>query len=83
MTKIVGTLGPKSRPVEVISGCLKAGMCGINPFFFLFPLFYPEKMEENWENTTLGFLFPVLLLLLLLLLSPWLLFFFLSVASLF
>ncbi|KAG6690229.1 hypothetical protein I3842_10G004200 [Carya illinoinensis] len=26
MTKIVGTLGPKSRSVEVISGCLKAGM---------------------------------------------------------
>ncbi|CAL5378205.1 unnamed protein product [Camellia sinensis] len=25
-TKIVGTLGPKSRSVEVISGCLKAGM---------------------------------------------------------
>jgi hypothetical protein len=28
MTKIVGTLGPKSRSVEVISGCLKAGMSG-------------------------------------------------------
>ncbi|GAA0156325.1 kinase [Lithospermum erythrorhizon] len=26
MTKIVGTLGPRSRSVEVISGCLKAGM---------------------------------------------------------
>ncbi|KAJ7976038.1 Pyruvate kinase family protein [Quillaja saponaria] len=26
MTKIVGTLGPKSRSVEVISGCLMAGM---------------------------------------------------------
>ncbi|KAF9618165.1 hypothetical protein IFM89_000568 [Coptis chinensis] len=26
MTKIVGTLGPKSRYVEVICGCLKAGM---------------------------------------------------------
>ncbi|KAK6233871.1 hypothetical protein QUC31_006277 [Theobroma cacao] len=26
MTKIVGTLGPKSRSVEIISGCLKAGM---------------------------------------------------------
>ncbi|KAL5709644.1 pyruvate kinase [Ranunculus cassubicifolius] len=26
MTKIVGTLGPKSRSVEVISNCLKAGM---------------------------------------------------------
>lgn len=30
MTKIVGTLGPKSRSVEVISGCLKAGMSGNN-----------------------------------------------------
>lgn len=35
MTKIVGTLGPKSRSVEVISGCLTAGMCGINHFFLL------------------------------------------------
>ncbi|XVE68675.1 hypothetical protein DITRI_Ditri09bG0087700 [Diplodiscus trichospermus] len=26
MTKIVGTLGPKSRNVDIISGCLKAGM---------------------------------------------------------
>ncbi|KAM2264055.1 pyruvate kinase 1, cytosolic-like [Malus sylvestris] len=26
MTRIVGTLGPKSRSVEAISGCLKAGM---------------------------------------------------------
>ncbi|XP_048442024.1 pyruvate kinase 1, cytosolic [Pyrus x bretschneideri] len=26
MTRIVGTLGPKSRSVETISGCLKAGM---------------------------------------------------------
>ncbi|CAK8570877.1 unnamed protein product [Lathyrus sativus] len=26
MTKIVGTLGPKSRSVDVISSCLKAGM---------------------------------------------------------
>lgn len=28
MTKIVGTLGPCSRSVEVISGCLRAGMSG-------------------------------------------------------
>lgn len=28
MTKIVGTLGPKSRSVETISACLKAGMSG-------------------------------------------------------
>ncbi|KAG5239613.1 pyruvate kinase, cytosolic isozyme [Salix suchowensis] len=26
MTKIIGTLGPKSRSVEIISNCLKAGM---------------------------------------------------------
>ncbi|KAK4431083.1 Pyruvate kinase, cytosolic [Sesamum alatum] len=26
MTKIIGTLGPNSRSIEVISGCLKAGM---------------------------------------------------------
>jgi hypothetical protein len=28
MTKIVGTLGPKSRSVDTISSCLKAGMSG-------------------------------------------------------
>lgn len=32
MTKIVGTLGPKSRSVEVISACLKAGMSGISVY---------------------------------------------------
>lgn len=32
MTKIVGTLGPRSRSVEIISGCLKAGMSGIHTF---------------------------------------------------
>lgn len=36
MTKIVGTLGPKSRSVEVISGCLKAGMSGMIGFCLLF-----------------------------------------------
>lgn len=36
MTKIVGTLGPKSRSVEVISGCLKAGMSGMIGFCMLF-----------------------------------------------
>jgi hypothetical protein len=30
MTKIVGTLGPKSRSVDTISACLKAGMSGNN-----------------------------------------------------
>ena len=28
LTKIVGTLGPKSRSVDTISACLKAGMSG-------------------------------------------------------
>lgn len=41
MTKIVGTLGPKSRSVETISNCLKAGMSGMlchtfSLFIFLF-----------------------------------------------
>ena len=36
MTKIVGTLGPKSRSVDAISGCLKAGMSGLSLFFFPF-----------------------------------------------
>jgi len=31
MTKIVGTLGPKSRSVDVISQCLEAGMSGSFP----------------------------------------------------
>lgn len=29
MTKIVGTLGPRSRSVEIIARCLDAGMSGI------------------------------------------------------
>ena len=41
MTKIVGTLGPKSRSVEVISGCLKAGMSGnTQPFIIVIIQFY-------------------------------------------
>ena len=35
MTKIVGTLGSRSRSVDVISGCLTAGMSG-TIFFSLF-----------------------------------------------
>lgn len=35
MTKIVGTLGSKSRSVEIISDCLKAGMSGIVPLHLL------------------------------------------------
>jgi hypothetical protein len=38
MTKIVGTLGPKSRSVEIISDCLNAGMSGISrPLTFITP----------------------------------------------
>ena len=43
MTKIVGTLGPKSRSVEVISGCLKAGMSGMRLFLDLFVFKFFEK----------------------------------------
>lgn len=32
MTKIVGTLGPNSRSVQVISACLTAGMSGMVGF---------------------------------------------------
>ena len=35
MTKIVGTLGPKSRSVDTISGCLKTGMSGIIHMFYV------------------------------------------------
>jgi hypothetical protein len=44
MTKIVGTLGPKSRSVDTISACLKAGMSGkaipsSTARAYLFPVF--------------------------------------------
>ncbi|XP_038702427.1 pyruvate kinase 1, cytosolic-like isoform X2 [Tripterygium wilfordii] len=47
MTKIVGTLGPKSRSVEVISGCLNAGMSVAR---FDFSLGDPEHHQETLEN---------------------------------
>ncbi|CAL5356622.1 unnamed protein product [Camellia sinensis] len=47
MTKIVGTLGPRSRSVEVISGCLKAGMSVAR---FDFSLGDPEYHQETLEN---------------------------------
>ncbi|PPD90022.1 hypothetical protein GOBAR_DD13018 [Gossypium barbadense] len=47
MTKIVGTLGPKSRSVEVISGCLKAGMSVAR---FDFSWHDPEYHQETLEN---------------------------------
>ncbi|XWS43480.1 hypothetical protein CRYUN_Cryun16bG0107800 [Craigia yunnanensis] len=47
MTKIVGTLGSKSRSVEVISGCLKAGMSVAR---FDFSWHDPEYHQETLEN---------------------------------
>ncbi|KAF2307497.1 hypothetical protein GH714_029171 [Hevea brasiliensis] len=47
MTKIVGTLGPKSRSVDVISGCLKAGMSVAR---FDFSWGDPEFHQETLEN---------------------------------
>lgn len=48
MTKIVGTLGPKSRSVEVISACLKAGMSGeLRYFGFCFLVLVMELDEVN------------------------------------
>ncbi|XAR69691.1 Pyruvate kinase [Bertholletia excelsa] len=47
MTKIVGTLGPKSRSVEVISGCLQAGMSVAR---FDFSWGDPEYHQDTLEN---------------------------------
>ncbi|KAL2539806.1 Pyruvate kinase family protein [Abeliophyllum distichum] len=47
MTKIVGTLGPKSRSVEIISGCLKAGMSVAR---FDFSWGDAEYHQETLEN---------------------------------
>ncbi|XP_052875262.1 pyruvate kinase 1, cytosolic isoform X1 [Gossypium arboreum] len=47
MTKIVGTLGPRSRSVEVLSGCLKAGMSVAR---FDFSWHDPEYHQETLEN---------------------------------
>ncbi|CAI9097851.1 OLC1v1034364C1 [Oldenlandia corymbosa var. corymbosa] len=47
MTKIVGTLGPRSRSVEVISGCLKAGMSVAR---FDLSWEHPEYHQETLEN---------------------------------
>ncbi|KAL2250715.1 UNVERIFIED_CONTAM: Pyruvate kinase 1, cytosolic [Sesamum indicum] len=47
MTKIVGTLGPRSRSVEVISACLKAGMSVAR---FDFSWGDAEYHQETLEN---------------------------------
>ncbi|KAE8661567.1 Detected protein of unknown function [Hibiscus syriacus] len=47
LTKIVGTLGPRSQSVDVISGCLKAGM-SVDRFDFSWhdPNCYKETLEN-------------------------------------
>ncbi|XP_039125343.1 LOW QUALITY PROTEIN: pyruvate kinase 1, cytosolic-like [Dioscorea cayenensis subsp. rotundata] len=47
MTKIVGTLGPKSRSVEVISSCLKAGMSVARFDFSWGDIDYHQETLEN------------------------------------
>ncbi|URE42744.1 Pyruvate kinase [Musa troglodytarum] len=47
MTKIVGTLGPKSRSVEVISACLKAGMSVARFDFSWGDVEYHQETLEN------------------------------------
>ncbi|OAY79876.1 Pyruvate kinase 1, cytosolic [Ananas comosus] len=47
MTKIVGTLGPKSRSVEVISSCLKAGMSVARFDFSWGNIDYHQETLEN------------------------------------
>ncbi|KAL0401733.1 UNVERIFIED_CONTAM: Pyruvate kinase, cytosolic [Sesamum latifolium] len=47
MTKIVGTLGPKSRSVEAISGCLRAGMSGGPELQVVNKTEHPISLEED------------------------------------
>ncbi|XP_077230083.1 pyruvate kinase 1, cytosolic-like [Tasmannia lanceolata] len=50
MTKIVGTLGPKSRSVDVISGCLKAGMSVARFDFSWGDTDYHQETLENLKT---------------------------------
>nr|AIZ68207.1 pyruvate kinase, cytosolic isozyme-like isoform X1 [Albuca bracteata] len=50
MTKIVGTLGPKSRTVEVISSCLKAGMSVARFDFSWGDVDYHQETLENLKT---------------------------------
>lgn len=43
MTKIVGTLGPKSQSIETLSACLEAGMSGMIMFIACLVLFFYLK----------------------------------------
>ncbi|KMZ68720.1 Pyruvate kinase [Zostera marina] len=47
MTKIIGTLGPKSRSVEVISSCLEAGMSAARFDFSWGDVDYHQETLEN------------------------------------
>ncbi|KAL0724965.1 hypothetical protein Bca4012_039564 [Brassica carinata] len=49
LTKIVGTLGPKSRSVETLSGCLKSGMSGTLPTYS-FPVCYLARFDFSWGD---------------------------------
>ncbi|KAI3984641.1 hypothetical protein MKX01_004004 [Papaver californicum] len=51
MTKIVGTLGPKSRSVDVISGCLKAGMSVARFDFSWGDTEYHQETLENLKTS--------------------------------
>ncbi|RZC82387.1 hypothetical protein C5167_045169 [Papaver somniferum] len=51
MTKIVGTLGPKSRSVDVISGCLKAGMSVARFDFSWGDAEYHQETLENLKTS--------------------------------
>jgi hypothetical protein len=53
MTKIVGTLGPKSRSVDTISACLKAGMSGNKRYL-------PRRFKLIYFRFFLSF-FPVVI----------------------
>jgi hypothetical protein len=56
MTKIVGTLGPKSRSVDTISSCLKAGMSG-NFSLSVSPCLALSASLASSDYTTISFLF--------------------------
>ncbi|KVH54667.1 Pyruvate kinase [Cynara cardunculus var. scolymus] len=52
MTKIVGTLGPRSRSVDVISGCLKAGMSDTCSFGDLIVVDVAvARFDFSWGNS--------------------------------
>ncbi|KAK4481140.1 hypothetical protein RD792_012018 [Penstemon davidsonii] len=54
MTKIVGTLGPRSRSVEVISSCLKTGMTVARFDFSWGDAEYHQQTLENLKSAIKG-----------------------------